>query len=95
VHRLGAGWWGQVGQRKKRAGGQGGGRSGRANDAALDQVVPATASALGSIKQQAMISAVRLVGCEGGAVAIAAISSEVASGACSTSGTEAERERRS
>ena len=42
-----------------------------------------------------MISAATLVGCEGGAVAIAAISSEVASGACSTSGTEAERERRS
>jgi hypothetical protein len=62
VHRLARDGRGKLGQRKKRVGGHGGGRSEHANDAALDQVASATASALGAIKQQAMSSAATLVG---------------------------------
>ena len=62
VHRLARDGRGKSAQRKKRAGGHGGGRSEHANDAALDQVASAAASALGAIKQQAMSSAATLVG---------------------------------
>ena len=54
VYRLARDGWGKSGQRKKRAGGEGGGGSGHTNDTAMEQVAWATASTLGEIKQQAV-----------------------------------------
>ena len=69
-----------------------GGHSEHANDAALDQVASATASALGAIKQQAMSSAATLVETMRAEPWPSLLSgaSGIASGTCSTSSTEAE-----
>ena len=69
-----------------------GGHSEHANDAALDQVASATASALGAIKQQAMSSAATLVETMRAEPWQSLLSGAggIASGTCSTSSTEAE-----